>query len=654
MCAGDSDSSEDLRSLEGEQGALSKGFGLRGLSRWLESSRRSEPAFEPQPSYEPSYAPPQPAAPSYDFPRAAAPAAAPAFAPDPASERNDEVMDARRDALTQAFNPSHPVQRRNELCGRDDKLAALFEAILNQKKHAIVHGARGSGKTSLVRVFGDYADQRNVVVIYMACEAESSFGDLMRHYVRYVPTTSMAMDAVDAFEAGVDALDETSRPRQFVELLTSITNCQIIFILDEFDRVTDRHVQSEVATFMKLLSDAAVPVQLLIVGIARSVADIIDCHPSLRRHLTAIAIGRISREDLGLLIDQGAARSGIGFDPAARDLIIRTACGSPYHARLFCHHAGMVAIERGASVVDIGAGLAGLSDALEEWGRLNEADSLLFRRLTETAPAMRRRLADIARVAAIGDGFTRGSVADTSEEDLHLTGALEGALVSDVRDISRRIFRDSLAPQFLLVEIELANAREMAPRVAPPPPAAEAAGFMASYGAPAWLGANAPQPQQYAPPPPPMMAPQPQPAAAQPQPQPAEPAPMPSWFQPQPAPQEPPAAHGYPPQWGPPGYQPPYPHGGYAPYGYPQAAPHGWAPHGYPQGYAPAYHQPAWFNPGYGQQPPADHGAPQPGWGYHDRPAPAPAAPQPGWNQQWPGDPRGGYPAAPQRAERSE
>lgn len=415
---------------------------MPGLSRWLEgegvepagprssadASRggTNAPRLQPEPSFSPALSP---------IPQA----------------RGET---SRKAALVAAFDPAHPVQSPADLCGRKAKLDGLFDAILDQKKHAIIYGARGSGKTSLARVFGDYADQRDVVVIYMACEPNTSFGELIGECVRSIPSSCVGVEALESFETRLGQMTADSRPRDFVELLASLVNCQVVLILDEFDQVTDPQVYGEYASFMKLLCDASVPVQLLIVGIATSVAHIIDAHPSLRRHLTAVTIGRISQEGVNELVDHGAARCGLRFDAAARALITRVGCGSPYHVRLFCYQAGLEALRQGVDHVDLSSAFVGLTSAVEQWAALNEADSELFGTIARLEPAARDQVAEIARLAAVQDGFTRA----TSEPGPEAVSVLEPSLTTDARGVAR--FRDSLAPQFLLGMIELNRVRQ--------------------------------------------------------------------------------------------------------------------------------------------------------------------------------------------------
>jgi ABC-type glutathione transport system ATPase component len=74
----------------------------------------------------------------------------------------------KRRAVAKSFNAGQPVASRVELFGRDTKLDALAQAVVDGEHHALIFGARGSGKTSLVRVFADYADRTGFVVLYAA------------------------------------------------------------------------------------------------------------------------------------------------------------------------------------------------------------------------------------------------------------------------------------------------------------------------------------------------------------------------------------------------------------------------------------------------------------------------------------------------------
>jgi len=362
--------------------------------------------------------------------------------------------------LINAFDAAHPVARRRELRGREEQLEALFDGVLSQRKHAIIHGARGSGKTSLVRVFADHADRQGVVLIYLACDAHSDFVSLMRPFIRFVPSGNIPVGRERAFRAEVKSLGTNFGPRALVSLLLELAPKPIIFILDEFDRVTDHGVQDAIATTMKLLSDAKAPAQLLVVGIAQSVTELIEHHPSLRRHMTAVSVGRIADGEIARLLDEGAERARIAFNSAGRNLLVRAAAGSPYHARLFAYHAGFEAMERGQTQVDLALARAGLRRATEEWSRVNEQDHALFERLIDTDAGSRARLMEVATLAARDKDMSLDRLDTEAARALRtLSPALEG-------DSALCRFRDSLAAQFFIAMLLTSEpGADVAPRM---------------------------------------------------------------------------------------------------------------------------------------------------------------------------------------------
>lgn len=349
-----------------------------------------------------------------------------------------------------AFDCAHPVRQRKDLHGREDKLDRLFDAVLFNRQHAIIHGARGSGKTSLAQVFGDYADQQSAVVIYAACEPMTSFAELMRPYFAFIPDSCVPFSEKAHFERDKQALANDFGPRELVDFLSRLSpERQIIMILDEFDRVENPLIDHQVATLMKLLSDAQVPVQLLVVGIAHTLDDLIDCHPSLRRHLVPIPIGRISQQDVMKLIEAGSKIARIDFDDLVKARIVALACGSPYHAQLFCYVSAIEAVKHHREAVDTDTFHAGLRRACEGWGMLNERDHEHFTVLAGGRPADVARVELGAREAAAKDGLSPDAA----------TAQLLGEALTPVGGEGRAVFRDSTAPQFLLAMIALERVR---------------------------------------------------------------------------------------------------------------------------------------------------------------------------------------------------
>lgn len=353
--------------------------------------------------------------------------------------------------LARVFDSAHPVRSRSELLGRERELDELLSATLDFGQHTIVHGARGSGKTSLVRIFGDHADQAGAVVIYMACEPGASFGDLILPYLRALPAASLRAGGREAFAQALANLSSNVGPRVIVELVAEHIVVPVVLIFDEFDRITDPSVKADIAAAMKLLSDALSTVTFMLVGIARDVSDVVDAHPSLRRHMRTVAVGRIEASSVEALLSAGAAASGLEFDADARAIIARAACGSPFHVRVFAHHSALACVARHSKSISSLDARTGLQSALENWASMNIADAKTFVKLVESGQKL-DLIEAAARSAAVNDRLEHGESGDDIGKAL-----LADLMRPEIGEDPAMVFRDSVAPQFLIAMIILAE-----------------------------------------------------------------------------------------------------------------------------------------------------------------------------------------------------
>lgn len=349
--------------------------------------------------------------------------------------------DLARSAIRKGFNSTQPVTSVRHLHGRQEEMEQLIDGVLERCNHALIYGPRGSGKTSLARVFANVADDRGMIVLYSACEPGQSLHQLIGPYI----AATLPADRQQVL-AGEPPLST----REMIDLLATHASRRYIFILDEFDRVTDAAVQHELARMMKMLSDAAIPVNIVTVGIGSSLSSMIEGHPSLRRHMTPVAVTSIQSDAVVALIDRGAAATGLPFTDAAREMIALLSCGSPYHVRLFCALSSLEALRRQHRMVEVGATVAGISRAVNDWSRTNAGHAALFRKAVALGPGHWDQIEHIARDAA-----THGSVPLSQIQEDH-GGTMEPLLL--LRDAlepanekgDRFAFHDSLAPQFLL------------------------------------------------------------------------------------------------------------------------------------------------------------------------------------------------------------
>jgi hypothetical protein len=357
------------------------------------------------------------------------------------------------DQVYMAFDVSQPVGEPDDLRGRDNEVKALLSGVLHRRNHGIVSGPRGSGKTSLVRVFGQYADREGVVVLYSACDDGTSFGELIRSYLEQIPPAMVDRDQVELFEQRVISFGADSSPYQATGIFAMLKYSQLVVVLDEFDRITDPDMHDKVASLLKLVSDARLSVRFVLVGGNSAFADIVRAHPSLMRHITRVSTAPLADEAIDELLQGCAANCGIRFTDAARQLIERIACGSPYHARLFGMHGALSALSAQSTTAEVEHVVNGFEDAFEEWSMLNPADAQTFRdvlRGTYGPPGDFVTFAGRVAWHNADDDFAR----DWKLQGRSSTGTIPHGL-SEIGQTVQMVdghatFRDATAPQFLL------------------------------------------------------------------------------------------------------------------------------------------------------------------------------------------------------------
>jgi hypothetical protein len=375
-----------------------------------------------------------------------------------AESTTEAVRRVDRSAVLQAFDASRPISGRGQLFGRQREIESLLLSVFDYHHHAVVYGARGSGKTSVARVFGDFADQCGALVLYFPCEPEANFSLLMGAVLDGLPAGAIAAHERSEFARKLEAFPAHFGPLAFVDLVAQSVVRPVVLILDEFDRITDEQTKTDLAVAMKLLSDTHSSIRIMLVGIASSVSDILTAHPSLRRHISVVRIGRIEPTSVNALIDHGASASGIPFTDDARAFIERVCAGSPYHIRLFCRQAALKAIFDRKPEVDVAAVSAGLAQAFEQWAGTSPSDADRFHNLSLDFNS-HDALEQVAQEAA------RSDYVQLNAHNAAILASLGDSIVPSSPERDRFVFADSLAPQFLIASILLAQGKASGSRV---------------------------------------------------------------------------------------------------------------------------------------------------------------------------------------------
>ncbi|MBA3896964.1 MAG: ATP-binding protein [Sphingomonadaceae bacterium] len=384
-------------------------------------------------------------------------------------KERDEVLRARL-TLRDLFTPTQPVTDRSSFAGRLPVLARLIELIEEQRSHVVLYGERGIGKTSLLHVLAEVARDSDYVVGYATCGAHSRFEDIFRAMLREVPLLfhgEVAPTAAES-EAGGTIADRLPKgafdARELAELCANIVGTRVLIILDEYDRIEDPEFRQTVAELIKNLSDRAARVQIVLAGVAFNLQELIGYVPSIRRNVIGLPMPRLAGDEVRALIEIGEKASGASFDPQVARLVGALANGSPYLARLLCHHSSMKALDAGRLTIETGDFLAALDKVVDE------SESRLTRTTARQVRALgvhedRDLLGAAARASTTPDGwFTREDVAHQSgghgvEQGIERIVAAEIIEREQEGDEVRYRFRDEALPTFMWMALARDNLR---------------------------------------------------------------------------------------------------------------------------------------------------------------------------------------------------
>jgi Cdc6-like AAA superfamily ATPase len=263
------------------------------------------------------------------------------------------------------FQPRSPITTRELFAGRWSELTTIADAVHQVGLHAIIYGERGVGKTSLSNVVkptiwaldgGKEQDVHRLVVKAVTASGDSFasiWEKLFREitwqdnkpFIGLIPSQKPAKTLVDAFSLeGKLTVDMVRR------VLVSLPRS--VFIIDEFDRAASATSQ-EFSDLIKALSDFAVDVTVVLVGVAETVDKLISDHASVSRALIQVLLPRMKADELRAIITNAEKSLDVTFSAEAADLIVKMSQGLPHYTHLIGLNAvRTAALERYSNHVD--------------------------------------------------------------------------------------------------------------------------------------------------------------------------------------------------------------------------------------------------------------------------------------------------------------
>ncbi|MBB3909529.1 nSTAND1 domain-containing NTPase [Sphingomonas desiccabilis] len=273
------------------------------------------------------------------------------------------------------FTPGTPVNDRDLFAGRLDQLSKVSDAVMQLGYHAVLFGDRGVGKTSLSNVISAMKmGGRDLATCKVTCDASDTFSSLWKKAFQdlSVITVQPAFGFGQKDSVGTISLEsnisENASPNDVRVVLKSISEVtDVLIIFDEFDRITAKAVTGLMADTIKALSDSAIRSTILIVGVAESVDSLIENHASVERALVQVALPRMSKGEIGQIIDKGLDRLGMKVGKKPREELVTLSQGLPYITHLLGLHVARAALLDARLEIaenDLGDGI---KTALDQW-----------------------------------------------------------------------------------------------------------------------------------------------------------------------------------------------------------------------------------------------------------------------------------------------
>lgn len=274
------------------------------------------------------------------------------------ARRTDEsILEDRWIKVGEVFSPAAPVHRQDLFAGRHLQIEDLINAVFERGQHAAIFGERGVGKTSLATVITTVLDAlENKLVVKVNCDTTDTFDSLWRkaidemQIVAALRTDERSENLRNTLDVSREGLQEVKsiRPndvRKHLRMASSVSEC-VVFV-DEFERLKDPMAPSLFAETIKILSDQSIAATIVLVGVADNLDDLLSEHGSIERALAQIHMPRMSREELGDIIERGLQIVDMKIDDAGRSTVVTISRGLPHFTHMITQSAARAAIESG-------------------------------------------------------------------------------------------------------------------------------------------------------------------------------------------------------------------------------------------------------------------------------------------------------------------
>jgi energy-coupling factor transporter ATP-binding protein EcfA2 len=247
--------------------------------------------------------------------------------------RSSREWDELHMLLGSTFSPHKPINDRDLFVGRIGLITKVVDSVFQSGKHVVLYGDRGVGKSSLANSLKStlMVMANNILIEKRSCTVEHDFNMIWHNLL-----DDFYVDGKPAREI----LPANLNPYDVYKFVQYVPEHQkIVFIIDEFDRITDTRTKQLLSDLVKMFSDGDDRTTIILVGVAKSISELFANHASLPRAMQQIYMPRMDHTELRQIISTRLPTVGMSIEEEALNNIVAYSQGFPG----FTHLMGLTA-----------------------------------------------------------------------------------------------------------------------------------------------------------------------------------------------------------------------------------------------------------------------------------------------------------------------